>query len=160
MAKKEGELKDLGMAKIARDLAALRGAVVLVGVPSNANPPVDEDGKPLGFSMAQLAATHEFGYPQHGLVARPFMERTKDLNKVQTFKLMSRIYKQVSEGKLSPMQGLTRLGIFYEGCMKDVFRMGNLPALKLATIEKKRSSVPLIDKGHLRASITSKVVPK
>ena len=42
--------------------------------------------------------------------------------------------------------------------MKNTFTTGSFTPNKPATIKRKGSSRPLIDTGHLRQSITSKVV--
>ena len=61
-------------------------------------------------------------------------------------------------GKVSPFDGLSKLGVSYEGEMKKTFLVGQFIPNKPATIKRKGSSRPLIDTGHLRQSITSKVV--
>ena len=48
-----------------------------VGVPGGATPPVDDDGKPLGISMAELAYIHEKGSLANKLPSRPLMRQTK-----------------------------------------------------------------------------------
>lgn len=153
------ESKDLGKSKIKKDLRGLNSYAALVGIPSTAPRPVDKKTKkPLAINMASLALIHERGSAANNIPARPFMKQTRQRAEGRFARLLRRLYKQVVDGKVRPFDGLSKLGIAYEGEMKNTFTTGSFTPNKPATIKRKGSSRPLIDTGHLRQSITSKVV--
>lgn len=153
------ESKDLGKARIKKDLRGLNSYAALVGIPSTAPRPVDrETKKPLAINMASLALIHERGSAANNIPARPFMKQTRQRAEGRFVRLLRRLYKQVVDGKVHPFDGLSKLGMAYEGEMKNTFTTGSFTPNKPATIKRKGSSRPLIDTGHLRQSITSKVV--
>lgn len=153
------ESKDLGKARIKKDVRGLNSYAALVGIPSTAPRPVDrETKKPLAINMASLALIHERGSAANNIPARPFMKQTRQKAEGRFARLLRRLYKQVVDGKVRPFDGLSKLGMAYEGEMKNTFTTGSFTPNKPATIKRKGSSRPLIDTGHLRQSITSKVV--
>lgn len=153
------ESKDLGKARIKKDVRGLNSYAALVGIPSTAPRPVDrETKKPLAINMASLALIHERGSAANNIPARPFMKQTRQRAEGRFARLLRRLYKQVVDGKVRPFDGLSKLGMAYEGEMKNTFTTGSFTPNKPATIKRKGSSRPLIDTGHLRQSITSKVV--
>ena len=153
------ESKDLGKARIKKDVRGLNSYAALVGIPSTAPRPVDKKTKkPLAINMASLALIHERGSAANNIPARPFMKQTRQRAEGRFARLLRRLYKQVVDGKVRPFDGLSKLGMAYEGEMKNTFTTGSFTPNKPATIKRKGSSRPLIDTGHLRQSITSKVV--
>lgn len=153
------ESKDLGKSRIKKDLRGLNSFAALVGIPSTAPRPVDKKTKkPLAINMASLALIHERGSAANNIPARPFMKQTRQRVEGRFARLLRRLYKQVVNGKVNPQNGLAKLGVDYEGEMKNTFTVGQFVPNKPATIKRKGSSRPLIDTGHLRQSITSKVV--
>lgn len=153
------ESKDLGKARIKKDIRGLNSYAALVGIPSTAPRPVDKKTKkPLAINMASLALIHERGSAANNIPARPFMKQTRQRAEGRFARLLRRLYKQVVDGKVRPFDGLSKLGMAYEGEMKNTFTTGSFTPNKPATIKRKGSSRPLIDTGHLRQSITSKVV--
>lgn len=153
------ESKDLGKARIKKDVRGLNSYAALVGIPSTAPRPVDKKTKkPLAINMASLALIHERGSAANNIPARPFMKQTRQRAEGRFSRLLRRLYKQVVDGKVRPFDGLSKLGMAYEGEMKNTFTTGSFTPNKPATIKRKGSSRPLIDTGHLRQSITSKVV--
>lgn len=153
------ESKDLGKSKIKKDLRGLNSYAAMVGIPSTAPRPVDkETKKPLAINMATLALIHERGSAANNIPARPFMKQTRQRAEGRFARLLRRLYKQVVNGKVNPQNGLAKLGVSYEGEMKNTFIVGQFVPNKPATVKRKGSSRPLIDTGHLRQSIISKVV--
>lgn len=151
--------KDLGKSKIKKDLKDLHKFAALVGIPSTAPVPVDkETHKPLGINMASLALVHELGSAANNIPARPFMRQTRERMQNRFMRLLRGAYKQVLAGKVHPYQALFRLGMAYEGEMKNTFIIGSFTPNKPATIARKGSSRPLIDTSRMRQSIVSKVV--
>lgn len=153
MADTEFVYKDLGLDRIRRDLAKLDHGRVVVGWPGNG--PTHDKG---GMSVASLAIVHEFGSPKNGIPSRPVMRQTNArFGKGPLPRLGERLYKQILQGTTAPGTALKQLGVYWEGCIKRMFREGVFAPLKPATIRRKGSSKPLIDSGQLRASVTSKV---
>jgi len=153
------ESKDLGKSKIKKDLRGLNSYAAMVGIPSTAPRPVDKKTKkPLAINMASLALIHERGSAANNIPARPFMKQTRQRAEGRFARLLRRLYKQVVNGKVNTINGLSKLGVAYEGEMKNTFLVGQFTPNKPATIKRKGSSRPLIDTGHLRQSIISKVV--
>ena len=140
------ESKDLGKARIKKDLRGLNSYAALVGIPSTAPRPVDKKTKkPLAINMASLALIHERGSAANKIPARPFMKQTRQRAEGHFARLLRRLYKQVVNGKVSPFDGLSKLGVSYEGEMKKTFLVGQFTPNKPATIKRKGSSRPLID---------------
>ena len=69
--------KDMGKKRIKALIKNLSKMKAHVGVPGDATPPVDADGKPVGISMAELAYIHEKGSPANKIPSRPLMHQTK-----------------------------------------------------------------------------------
>ena len=164
--------KDLGMSRITKDLRELGSGAVLVGWPGNgkkhrevvhvrkANGTTSTRKKKTETPMdvARLAIIHEFGSPKNNLPARPVMRQTNQKYGRSIPGVISRLTKEVIAGSRTPGQALARLGVYWEGRIKLMFREGVFRPLKPATIARKGSSKPLIDSGQLRQSVTSVVV--
>lgn len=149
--------KDRGKKRIAARLKNLSKMKAHVGVPGGATPPVDDDGKPLGISMAELAYIHEKGSLANKLPSRPLMRQTKTRVEKKFVRLLANGYKRVIKG--ADAESILRMiGVAYEGEIKRSFVVETFVANTEATKKRKGSSRPLIDTGALRQSITSKVV--
>jgi len=112
-----------------------------------------------GFGNVQLGAVHEFGSYSRNIPARsflrvPLMGHGKD------------IIKDCADVALQafvdgdPKKAYKVLGIAGEAVVQKAFETsgdGKWPGLKPATIARKGSSMPLIDTGSLRRSVTSAV---
>lgn len=167
---------DRGASRINQEIERAKKHVALIGIPSDAKPPVNEKGKPVGINMAELALIMEKGSPVNGIPPRPFMQKTRMRAEGRFAGLMKKFYYQLLRGKGDAVQMLKRLGAAYEGEMKGVFTketfapnspitinggwMRNKVSGKPFKVKGKKSSRPLIDTGRLRGSIMSKVVKK
>lgn len=151
-----GDLPGL-KALIKRMNAASRN--VLVGVPAGAKQTKTRKKKEIvdlsqPLSMAEIAAVHEFGYPERGIPERAVLrgglkrgtQKFNDLNRDSL--------RKVVLGELTVEQALQRLGVKAVGEVKREFTVGDFEPLKQATIDRKGSSRPLIDIGQYRQSIT------
>jgi hypothetical protein len=67
-------------------------------------------------------------------------------------------FKKVIRGELSQSVAMHQLGDTIANDIKDAIIDVDSPALKVETIKNKGSSNPLIDTGHLKQSVTYKVV--
>ena len=147
------ETKDLGKAKIERELKAAKKLVALVGIPSDAKR--HEDNPYIG--LAQIAYIMEKGSAVNNIPARPFMHQTRERNEKRVLGLSKKLLKNLSNGSTTAMDAIKKLGVTYEGAMKRIFIEGSFAPNAHSTIRKKKSSRPLIDTSLLRQSIKSKV---
>ena len=147
------ETKDLGKAKIERELKSARKLVALVGIPSDAKR--HEDNPNIG--LAEIAFIMEKGSAVNNIPARPFMHQTRDRNEKRMIGLSKKLLKAISNGSTTAMDAIKKLGASYEGTMKRIFIEGSFAPNAPATVRRKKSSRPLIDTGLLRQSIKHKV---
>ena len=147
------ETKDLGKSKIERELKAAKKLVALVGIPSDAKR--HEDNPNIG--LAQIAYIMEKGSAVNNIPARPFMHQTRERNEKRVLGLSKKLLKNLSNGSITAMDAIKKLGVTYEGAMKRIFIEGSFAPNALSTIRKKKSSRPLIDTSLLRQSIKFKV---
>ena len=147
------ETKDLGKAKIERELKAAKKIVALVGIPSDAK---RHDDNPY-IGLAQIAYIMEKGSAVNNIPARPFMLQTRERNEKRMIGLSRRLLKALSNGSTTAMDAIKKLGASYEGAMKRIFIEGSFAPDAPATVRRKKSSRPLIDTGLLRQSIKFKV---
>jgi len=147
------ETKDLGKAKIERELKAAKKLVALVGIPSDAKR--HEDNPNIG--LAQIAYIMEKGSAVNNIPARPFMHQTRERNEKRVLGLSKKLLNALSSGSTTAMDAIKKLGGAYELAMKEIFIEGSFAPNALSTIRKKKSSRPLIDTSLLRQSIKFKV---
>ena len=132
------ETKDLGKAKIERELKAAKKLVALVGIPSDAKR--HEDNPNIG--LAQIAYIMEKGSAVNNIPARPFMHQTRERNEKRVLGLSKKLLKNLSNGSTTAMDAIKKLGVTYEGAMKRIFIEGSFAPNALSTIRKKKSSRP------------------
>ena len=147
------ESKDMGKAKIERELRAARKLVALVGIPSDAKR--HEDNPNIG--LAEIAFIMENGSTVNNIPPRPFMQQTRTMNEKKVAGLSKKYLSAISTGKMSAMDAIKKLGASYEGAMKKIFLTGSFVGNAESTKKRKKSSKPLIDTGILRQSIKYKV---
>lgn len=145
--------RDLGKAKIERELKSARKLVALVGIPSDAK---RHDDNP-NIGLAEIAFIMEKGSAVNNIPARPFMQQTRQRNEKRMMGLSRRLLKAISNGSTTAMDAIKKLGGTYEGAMKRIFIEGSFAPNAPATVRRKKSNRPLIDTGLLRQSIKYKV---
>ena len=167
----EFKYTDMGMESISRNLEIFKRGTVLVGWPGNGpeHKVVEHNENKSGrvrvkvskilsgISIAAIAMMHEFGIPSRNLPARPIMGQTNGKYGRVLPGAFRGMLLSVYKGEMSPETALKQLGVFWEGRIKVMFREGIFRPLKPATIAAKGSSMPLIDSGQLRNSVTSVV---
>lgn len=116
----------------------------------------DEERKD-GFSMAELAMLHEYGSPKRNIPARSFVGSTCDARKNHHLQLLKKLEKKVFLGRLSKKQALTQIGEVVSKDMVQTINNGIAPAIKTATVKRKKSSKPLVNTGTLKGAITHDV---
>jgi phage gpG-like protein len=108
-----------------------------------------------GFSMIELAATHEFGssdgrIPERSFLRSTFRERADDLTRILT-----KIAKQVVADKIDVDTALGQLGLWGANAVKQKITKEDIPPpLSPRTIQRKGSTKPLVDTGQLVNSIS------
>jgi hypothetical protein len=182
------EDKDLGMAEIRKNIAALASMAVKVGIVESEGTKNEKkrvsvkgkSGKTLKKkkivessdtpTIAQVAAWNEYGIPgppvsQHGkgkwfVPPRPFIRGWVE-NKAENIKATTeRIVKKVSDGKWNADDAIKRLGEFAQDGIKGYIRNGGFIPNSDKTKRLKKSSQPLIDTGTMRNSVRYEVVKK
>jgi hypothetical protein len=146
--------KDLGWGELRNRVIKLsqRGAYCLVGVQGS------EASRPHAkaeLTVGQIATIHEFGtatIPQRSFIRAAIDEYQGAIQKRATL-----IGTGIMLLKFTIDQGLGLLGEYSVGIMKQRIADRIPPPLRPRTIARKGSSVPLIDSGQLRGSITHKI---
>ena len=108
--------------------------------------------------MAEIAAAHEYGCPEHNIPQRSFIRDTHDLNLKRNLELLKKLQEKIIKGELTSHQALTLLGEVASKQMVSRINEGIEPKLKAETVRRKGSSKPLVDTGQLKGSIGFKVV--
>jgi hypothetical protein len=158
------QLTEKGTAKTIAGFFGNKEASVTVGVfGDKGTEPVEGDDS--GMTLADLAAIHEFGLGNNP--ERSFLRSYFDANEVRIRQMLVklveiRIKKAVQSGKpitdADRRQMLDQLGLKIVSEIQARIAAGEIqPPLTQATIDRKGSSTPLIDKGQLRAGITHEV---
>lgn len=147
--------KDNGAKALARNLKALSGSHVRVGIQGK-EASAQHAGSPS--SVAAIATYQEFGTST--IPERSFIRATVDEKHAEIQLLIKRLAKLVAEGKLTEDDALKLLGQKVQADIINRIRDNIPPPLKEETIQRKGSSVALIDTGQMVQAITYRVVPK
>lgn len=155
-------ITDKGAARSAKQLFGANKASVKIGVFGEKGEQEAEGG----LTMAEIAAVHEFGYPEGGIPERSFLRSAFDANEGEIAEALTKLCKSllhkavmrgdgkgVTQGEM--LQLLNKLGLYVVGIVQKRIGNGDItPELSEKTIARKGSSVPLIDTGQLRSSIS------
>jgi hypothetical protein len=128
---------------------------VLIGVPKKAG--MANEGE---MTLAQVAAIHEFGSPEHGIPERSFLRAgiTKSLPELKAFS--ANAIRRVANGGYTVRNALRHLGALAASKVQMEIVNGTFVPNAPSTIKAKGSSKPLIDSGQLRQSITWQLMTK
>lgn len=146
------KVKDNGAAKV---LAASKGkAKIEVGI---LGPKAHNKHKGSDVVLSDIAGFHEFG--TRNIPRRPFVSGWFDsvIGSALPTALKQSAQKLLA-GKIDESKYIKLLGNFGVGGIQKFISAGVKPALAKSTIKRKGSSVPLIDTGVLRSSITFRAV--
>lgn len=144
--------KDKGYKKLFADLTKQISNEVSVGV-FDAEASEAHDGGAL--TVGEIAEIHEYGLGN--VPERSFIRGWFDENPGKIKLALARLTASYVEGKRTKAQALELFGQWAVGQIQARIAQGISPELKPATVSRKGSSVPLIDTGQLRASITYQV---
>jgi len=106
-----------------------------------------------GDTVADIATIHEFGL---GVPRRSFIADYVDGNVDEITTQLDRSAARILRGS-QMIRELNLIGLFIQGQIQERISNRIPPELAQATIDRKGSSVPLIDTGQLRSSITYEV---
>jgi len=143
------------MANIRKEIAALSTLGVKVGI-------IEGSGSNDGTPVAEYAAYNEYGVPgkkkKWRIPPRPFIRGFVEDRDSEIKATTERLFKQVSEGKMSAEIAIARLGQYGQDGIKRYIKSGNFEPNAEATIQRKGSSRPLIDTGTMRNNVRYKVI--
>lgn len=149
---------DKGFARLLREVAPLgRGAGLTVGIHAQegAQAHSSEGGREL--TIVEVAAFNEFGL---GVPERSFIRAWFDEGKTANHDALRLIVTRIMKGEIKAAEALEQLGLKFVGGVQQRIARGINPPNAPATIARKNSSKPLIDKGQLRQAIVSKLTGK
>ncbi len=152
------KITDRGYARLLHTLESMKAARVTVGVHAaqgNAQHAVassNSNAAPAAVTLLDVAAWNEFGM---GVPERPWLRGWFDQNTTKNQKTIATIAKSILQGRRSIGDGLEAIGARFVGELQQWISDGShvLPDAA-STVRAKGSSVPLIDTGQLRTSIT------
>jgi hypothetical protein len=142
---------DHGLDQLLRQADALNGSGVKVGIQAE----VDSQD---GVDMFDIAVFNEFGTAD--IPARPFVRNAAEKNRQDIATVMDHLARKVEDGAADADAALETLGQWYQGRQQAHIRSGEFVPNAPATIKKKGSSVPLIDKGKLVNAVRYEVLKK
>ena len=146
--------RDRGFKRIMRAIHAAKGkSHVSVGILQNEE---KHEGSP--YTVAEIAAVHEFGSDDGKIPQRSFIRSTYDEQLQQNIKLVQALQKDVLLGKRSKQNALAYIGEVVSKQMVEKINSRTLTPLKSKTAKQKKSSTPLVDTGRLKGSISFEVV--
>lgn len=144
--------------KVFRELRAKIGelaiAKVKIGILQGGDKEVETEHGAL--SIVELATIHEFGAPGAGIPARSFIRETfdSDEGRAAQAEFMAKQAEQIISGELAPKTALKRVGAWGAARVRARIKAHIAPALKPETIQRKKSSTPLVDTGALINSVS------
>lgn len=143
-------VRDRGASGLVRTAIALRaGPSVDVGILGS-----DSRSDAEGITNALLAQWAEFGI---GQPQRSWLRAFVDERQAEIEAVVKAETREILAGRRTQAQALRRLGVWLQGQIQARIAAGIQPPNAEETIRRKGSSTPLIDTGHLRASITHRV---
>jgi hypothetical protein len=108
------------------------------------------DGKP----VAMIAAIQEYGAPRAGIPPRPFFRR---MIAAKSGEWPAAIKQLLIDNNYDARAALEQAGIAIEGQLRQSIIELVDPPLAQSTIDRKGSSKPLVDSGHLLRSVDHEV---
>ena len=143
--------RDRGLQALTKRIYGLGKVHLKVGVFST-EPKQGHDGKPTKVTVLMVAEWMEYG--TNTIPARSFIRAWFDENKATNTATMKSALQAVARGAITKERALELLGLRFVAGIQKRISDGIPPELADSTIKAKGSSVPLIDTGQLRSSIT------
>jgi hypothetical protein len=173
--------KDHGYAAFVAQAKKLAGKpLVKIGVLDDGPKQSNGESKGKALSLLEVAAIQEYGcsievtdkmrgyLASQGLhlkpttthitiPARSFIRGTADEKESEILALQKKLGEQVLLGKIAPDDALDMLGMKVVAMVRGRIAEGISPPLRWFTINRKKSSKPLVSTGQLRKSVTHRV---
>lgn len=124
--------------------------------PHAIGPQQEGSGSANALTIGEIGEIHEFGLGS--CPVRSFLADWADQKKDEITNVVIKGGRALARGKLEPIQLLNQIGAWAVGSIQARMSDGSIgPPLSPQTIKRKGSSVPLIDTGQLRSSISYRV---
>lgn len=143
---------DKGWNRIKKELKAANGSYTKIGILTGAG--TEENGT----LIVDVAKDNEYG--TNKIPARPFMRTSFDESRIETNRIIDKLYSKIFKGENTTKQSLDILGLYMTGKIQKKITDIRTPVNSPVTIAIKKSSNPLIDTGTMRRSVTHKRVMK
>lgn len=104
-------------------------------------------------TIAQIAAIHEFGSSDGRVPERSFMRSAVENNKDAIIKLLGKLNKKIIHGEMTTAKAIGIVCEYVVGLMKKRITDGVPPPNKPATVNRKKSNLPLVDTSQMIDSI-------
>lgn len=148
------KVTDKGYKKLLRTVFEFGAPNIAVGV-QEADGAKKHNGKG-NATVVEVATWQEFGTKY--IPARSFLRAYVDENSARLRQMMFVLMQSVIKGSRTKEQAVNILGQKMVGEIQARISARIPPPLAASTIKRKKSDVPLIDTGQLRASITYRVI--
>jgi hypothetical protein len=151
-----GFIKTDRLKEVLESISGLVDKQVLIGIPDSA--PERKDDEPL--SNAAIGYIQETGSPANNLPARPFLVPGVASAQDKTLPQMQKAVEAALDGDLPRAEKrMASAGLVAQNSVRAKINSGIAPQLKASTLAARRrrgrtGTVPLIDTGQLRNSIT------
>lgn len=129
---------------------------LVVGIPSDENSREESTS----ITNAELGVIHEFGVPEKGIPERSFMRSTASEEADNLGRLAKIQIAECLKGETSTHDAFATVGVYLQGKIVEKITDGDFEPNTEATVNRKKSSKPLIDTGQLRGAITYEVREK
>lgn len=138
---------DLGWGKIVKNMNKLDKTTVKVGIQAGDK---TSDGKE---NLAYIAGVHEYGSSDGHIPQRSFIRTALDNNKGEINNLKDKLAGKIVDGSVAPEAALNLIGLKVAGMIQENITDGDFVPNAPSTVRAKGSAKPLIDTGHMRASV-------
>lgn len=103
-------------------------------------------------TIAEIGAIHEYGWPEGGIDARPFVSTAADRSRQRWRRVFRAAMQAWAVGQITYKQALSNLGIQMAGDIKRRITAIKSPALKPATIRAKGRKLSRTRKSRRKAA--------
>lgn len=143
---------DKGLRKLLKTMRKLDDTFVDAGIFEGEGGSSDSS-----ITVAQLGTIHEFGTSDGRIPERSWMRSTDSENRNKYSKMMDAVFDRVLRGKGQIASRLTAVGERIASDLRRKITSLRTPPNAASTIAQKGSSNPLIDTGHMRQSVRSRI---
>lgn len=143
-------IKDRGLKNLKKQLKVFDNTAAKIGLFGSGDDPET--------NVAARGAAHVAPGPKSHNPKRDFMSLAVKKNENEIEKTVQKLYKAVTKGSIQARKAVKILGVMHEDQIKNAILTGPFVANKPATIAKKKSSRPLIDRSDMKNSVKNILV--